>query len=650
MRKILYIILATSVLSAAFTATSCSESEKKNPYQYDEKFVTNVYLNTDMIVYRGQNVVIHGTGFEVGDELQFVSEDRTTSARIESVGDASASFLVPMDLEKGTYGLSVARGYLQQSICKVNVWITTAFDVPDLPGYNIKGAVYCDGVGIQGVRVSDGITTTVTNENGFYWIDSDKTTNGYVFINIPSGYMPNQGSNVVPGFWMSLSKGVDEYDECNFELKKVDNNRHCVVFGADIHLSGRTSVHDVAQFKAGFYNHAEAVAEEFGLDRTYTILLGDIVWDKYWYVQKYFHTTFKELMSEYNMPLFNNMGNHDNDPWVQGNLAGEAPFKRTFGPNYYAMNIGKIHYIILDSIAWINTGGTQGHVGERNYGKLLVDNEWKWFREDLAAIEDKATPIVVCLHVPLYNIYNSQFALNAQLAQSNSTLIMDALKDFSNVKVMAGHEHRNSVMKFSENVIGWTLSAVSECWWWCGEMSGRSICGDGTPAGIGVFEVDGRDIEWYYLPWESERDKQFYAYDMNVVKPIIAEYKDILNTQTPQRDTYGDDYATVPENAIYVNVWNWDEKWTVEVIENGASLAVERVYDRDPLHTLCYDVQAPSHGLELSDQNASIRMGHMFRAVASSSTSTVTVKVTDRFGNEYKEVMSRPKAFNTQMK
>ena len=36
---------------------------------------------------------------------------------------------------------------------------------------------------------------------------------------------------------------------------------------------------------------------------------------------------------------------------------------------------------------------------------------------------------------------------------------------------------------------------------------------------------------------------------------------------------------------------------------------------------------------------------HMFRVQASSASSTLTITVTDRFGNTYTETMTRPKAF-----
>ena len=124
-----------------------------------------------------------------------------------------------------------------------------------------------------------------------------------------------------------------------------------------------------------------------------------------------------------------------------------------------------------------------------------------------------------------------------------------------------------------------------------------------------------------------------------------------LNKQTNSpRDTAGDDYGSLGSNIVYINIWNYDPSWTIEVTENGTPLPWTRVFDRDPLHTLCYDIPRVQNGGELTTDNASNRNSHMFAVQASGPATTLTVKVTDRFGETYTETMTRPKAFTTQMK
>jgi hypothetical protein len=104
------------------------------------------------------------------------------------------------------------------------------------------------------------------------------------------------------------------------------------------------------------------------------------------------------------------------------------------------------------------------------------------------------------------------------------------------------------------------------------------------------------------------------------------------------------------DNKILINVWNYNKNWKVEAIENGKSLAVTRIATYDPLHILCYDMQRYYQGNTPTSDFVTIKTDHMFECTASSATSTVTIKVTDEFGNVYTENMSRPKAFSMNMK
>jgi hypothetical protein len=94
---------------------------------------------------------------------------------------------------------------------------------------------------------------------------------------------------------------------------------------------------------------------------------------------------------------------------------------------------------------------------------------------------------------------------------------------------------------------------------------------------------------------------------------------------------------------VLINVWKWDPTWKVEVTENGKALTATRVEMRDPLHLISYSAKRLNKSKDatfLTDNNY-----HMFKVTASSATSTLDIKVTDRFGNVYTESMKRPKAF-----
>ena len=95
------------------------------------------------------------------------------------------------------------------------------------------------------------------------------------------------------------------------------------------------------------------------------------------------------------------MGNHDNDPYGTSDFAAETPYREELGPVYYSMNIGKVHFLMLDNTVYLNNGGGPGVIGDRTYKKYFTQQQLDWIREDLKYV-DKSTPIVVGFHCPIY--------------------------------------------------------------------------------------------------------------------------------------------------------------------------------------------------------------------------------------------------------
>jgi hypothetical protein len=132
---------------------------------------------------------------------------------------------------------------------------------------------------------------------------------------------------------------------------------------------------------------------------------------------------------------------------------------------------------------------------------------------------------------------------------------------------------------------------------------------------------------------------QFRAYDMNNV--MRERWTNFLATQEPARDTKGDDYGDLDDNIIYINVWDYDSKWKIEVTEEGNStpLTVTRVFDRDPLHTATTDVILGKTGL-LIEERASVRTPHIWQVVTDEDDTDLTIKVTNRFGEEFVQTLT----------
>jgi hypothetical protein len=83
------------------------------------------------------------------------------------------------------------------------------------------------------------------------------------------------------------------------------------------------------------------------------------------------------------------------------------------------------------------------------------------------------------------------------------------------------------------------------------------------------------------------------------------------------------------------------------VTENGNQLKYEKVKIKDPLHLAAYEaMRYNANANPTSSFKAYTIDSHMFRVQASSATSTIEFKITDRFGNVSTESMKRPKAFS----
>lgn len=83
---------------------------------------------------------------------------------------------------------------------------------------------------------------------------------------------------------------------------------------------------------------------------------------------------------------------------------------------------------------------------------------------------------------------------------------------------------------------------------------------------------------------------------------------------------------------ILANVWNWDELWRVEWMEDGKVMGKMTHYTGyDPLAAkICADKSIVEY-----DWINPIHTRHMFRATPKNPKAKLEVKVTDRFGNVY---------------
>ena len=448
-----------------------------------------------------------------------------------------------------------------------------------------------------------------------------------------------------------LSQPATVVERVDFSLKKVSGqDKHTLLVFGDIHLANRNE--DKKQFNSFVTDVNNYITTHSG-DKIYGMTLGDMTWDLYWKDNKY---GFREYLSDANgikgIQVFHTIGNHDHSMYFQGDFETVQEYKQAIAPTYYSFNIGQVHYIVLDNIECTNSNPASGRTDgayNRTYNCALVSEQFDWLAKDLALVP-KSTPLVITMHAPLYTAAGNY-------SMSPAAQFENAVKGYSQVHLFTGHTHKvyNVDRLATHNIFEHNAGAVCATWWWSAHVTpGVHISTDGAPGGYTVADINGSSFKWVFKATGREASHQFRSYDRNAIAITPEKYVPNGNAahKTALAKYTASWSATSAENYVYLNVWNYDPEWKIEVKENGTPLTVQSLSSElDPLHIIAYTAKRLDGNASLnSDGSLNFETGvnrHMFRVKASSPNSTLEIKVTDRFGQVYTESMTRPKAFST---
>lgn len=565
------------------------------------------------------------------------------SIAINSIDKYSFKYTIPQRFQYGTYSFCLRRKGILRGFGKVEYAIPGSTgpgnggddsQIGPAEGSTVWGQISCNGVGVPDVVVSDGYEVVKTDAKGVYQMASAKKNN-YVFISVPSGYeVANSG--VLPLFHKTLTRASGIAERVDFTLFEAgDQTNHTILYFGDMHMANRTK--DRTQFRT-FTSEVNEYMKAHSNEKVYAITLGDMTWDLYWYQNNY---CFDEYLTDVNaisgLQIFHTIGNHDHDMNAVGDWDTVEKYKQRICPNYYSFNIGKIHYVVLDNIQCTNATASTTDGSVRQYNDYLVSEDLDWLKKDLAFV-DKTTPVVITMHAPVYN-------KDGGASLNNTSALTSAINGYD-VTIVTGHTHVIYNVNKTSTLREHNSGAVCGAWWWAGKYNPTfNLATDGAPNGYRITSVSGTRQESFYKAIGRPADYQFRAYDRNQILLTAA------NTGVPANrenilfeEDYGGYHLSNKSNEVLINVWDWDPSWRVEVTENGKNLTVTQVTNTyDPAFLIAYTVP------RLKENNGaswhSSKINHMFKATASSATSTVEIKVTDDEGRVYKETMQRPRAF-----
>ena len=455
----------------------------------------------------------------------------------------------------------------------------------------LTGVVYGDGAPLAGVCVSDGVQFATTDAAGRYRIESDKSA-GFVFAVTPSNWVAAEADGVQPLFWAALDEADARDEQHDFHFASVDQSRYTVMFFTDLHLTNSSEKRDLDHYRSiALASISDEAAQASARGPVYSLNLGDLSHDLYWYQYDFDVSSAKRFLEQNGFPtlLYSIPGNHDNDGATPAGVGvdrrAEHLYRRTFGPTYYAMNIGDVHWIMMDNIIYKNTPGkgkkNVGVVGARDYDKGFTPEQLAWLRRDLATVDASKT-VCLCTHCPVF-FDRDRRTLLTDRSQVDS---LDALfSRFERVHIFSGHAHRTlytqdaDYPRFDQYVLPATSGDM-----WVANNDFQALCPDGSDAGFVVASVDGGKLRCDYRTHLYGR-KVLRAYDMNAVGEYYRN-DSLVRMQRrlyPDRADYGrEEYA----NCVYVNYWGYLPGHRVELFEEGYPLEVVQVEDEDPLYNI----------------------------------------------------------------
>jgi 3',5'-cyclic-AMP phosphodiesterase len=266
------------------------------------------------------------------------------------------------------------------------------------------------------------------------------------------------------------------------------------VFMTDIHVQREKNA------ISGFRKAITTVNE---LKPDFVITGGDLVMDcleqSYGRADSLYHI-YTTMMTEFKMPVFNTIGNHEHYGWYASSGAdtnnpeyGKKMFEKRIGPRYQRVDRFGWIFLLLDSVVKDGNGGYEGGIDAE---------QLQWLKEQLAGIPAE-TPIVISLHIPLLTT-EAQILRGATAANEpgevvvNSKEVLDLFKGHKLKLVLQGHLHYYETMHvFGTDFV--TGGSVAASWW-----EGPYL---GTEEGFLLLKAKGNEVSWEYVDygWNVEK-------------------------------------------------------------------------------------------------------------------------------------------------
>lgn len=397
--------------------------------------------------------------------------------------------------------------------------------------------------GVPGVKVSNSREVVLTDAAGRYALPvrSDMA----VFVVQPSGWRVPTDERWVPQFaYQHKPKGTPKAlrygglpptgplpSAINFPIIPTETGQSfdCAVLG---------DVQPASNIEVGYVRDT-LVRELLTAPKKPACLLalGDIVSDDLHLIPR-----TAEVMGAIGVPQWWVQGNHDYDHDADHDIDSSDTWRRLYGPNNYAFEMGQAVFIVLDNVSF-PCGEDPAEARERPFckqywktynGRLLPDQ--MTFIANVLKATDPKKLVVFAAHIPFVGFDNSE----SQPHQTDNMGELYALVKGRPALSLTGHSHTLENMAPGDSMKGWketvgvstipfrhlVAGAVAGDWWggdYDIDGAPMSIQGDGSPRGYVDFAVDGTDYTLDYRASGLPRDRAMW---LSVSTPAFRDWAD----------------------------------------------------------------------------------------------------------------------------
>lgn len=411
------------------------------------------------------------------------------------------------------------------------------------PGAVVRGVVFDDvnrdGIhqpdepGVAGVMVSNGLDVVRTDPSGAYTLPVRDDMS--VFVIKPSGWRTPMDGRRVPQFayqhkpagssnplrFGGLPPTGPLPGAINFPLVRADERGplRCAIIGDSQTYSGT---------EIGFFRDstvADLLSDGPGAYDC-VLYLGDVVGDDLGLIPRVL-----EVASVLNAPQYLVHGNHDYDFDAVSDADSSDTWRRVFGPNYYAFELGQALFVVLDNVFFpcgpveASSPGRTGCVDDDNpgYNGRVDETQMRWFANLLAEVP-KDRLIVLAHHVPLVSFVDG----TSPVHQTDNLPEIHRLLAGRPALSLSGHTHTTENLAPGESYAGWqeavgcgplpfrhiVVGAASGAWYQ-GDLgldgTPFALQRQGAPKGYLVLDVEGASYRETYYGANVDRRKQMWV-------------------------------------------------------------------------------------------------------------------------------------------